>query len=841
MIKKKEVRYSEWIKFIRSEYSKISGDKEMKKNKSKKRSNQKRKEIAVASFTLFIICILLGSLSLIYFLNIPAGSDINGVYGSVYDGPYESWGIGGGGAMSSFSMSPYDTNLWFVGTDMGTLFRSIDAGGHWSPISQTEVVFSADLPRACYVGFSPRANIVFFARSHAWSTTEYRSTDYGVTWDEISLPLNDTEYIRYWFADSTQEELMFAASSEGLFKSVDFGETWARIGAVTGYSTGSFIDYTTNRVFHSTRDEILVSNDGGETFSTHYSATTNIQAFTGGRDSSGLTLAFLDNWPYAELASVDRRLPEDLPQVYIDSGRVDCIGYVWQSHDDSAFEMTTRVGGDHLCMAENDAQTIYVTGLRFWALTDSGSVTGTGVWLSRDAAATWDLSFMMLEEWDLWDSLEKSAVGLDIGYWDGGYESFSVNKRNSAIAGGSEYFFLHVSKNYGQDWLSPFTEYADDGPREKGKRWKSNGLEVTSTTRIEVHPTDENIIYAGFNDIHGMVSEDGGDTWRLLTGFLCNVIYDFAFDPDDTNVVYAASGYMHDWPIWWHALHLVSSGEEVPGGIFKSTDRGRTWARLTPDTGEMYFQYLSVAYNHITNTLYAGTQGKGIVRSLDDGASWEWYNTGIYSSEEMIIGQIEIDFENNNVYALLSGDYPEFENQNYTGLYMLDVYGGATSWKILRGTVHVPSEQSCANMWYYPSCFAVDFSSNLLSNNQRATIWLGDYENAGGMGQWLSTGIWKTTNGGDTWTRLYQYSFPTCIKIDPSNSNRVYFAGGYSVSGGWGYGGPLYTNDGGPTLLMNEGLPFEGVSHSIAFFLTKPDYMIYGFHGGGMRYGPKPT
>ena len=35
-----------------------------------------------------------------------------------YAGGYRPMGVGGGGAMSSFSMSPYN-DLWFVGTDMG--------------------------------------------------------------------------------------------------------------------------------------------------------------------------------------------------------------------------------------------------------------------------------------------------------------------------------------------------------------------------------------------------------------------------------------------------------------------------------------------------------------------------------------------------------------------------------------------------------------------------------------------------------------------------------------------------------------------------------------------------
>ena len=127
--------------------------------------------------------------------------------------------------------------------------------------------------------------------------------------------------------------------------------------------------------------------------------------------------------------------------------------------------------------------------------------------------------------------------------------------------------------------------------------------------------------------------------------------------------------------------------------------------------------------SHQTNTLYAGTQGKGLIRSIDGGDTWDWYNDGLFAAEEMIIAQIEIDFENNNVYTLLSGDYPEFDNQEHTGVYLLDVAGGASSWSSLRGTVH-PVSGAAYTPWIYPTCFAVDFSSDLLPNRQRSVIWL---------------------------------------------------------------------------------------------------------------------
>jgi carbamoyltransferase len=51
----------------------------------------------------------------------------------------------GGGAMAAYSISPYSA-LRFVGTDMGTLFRSTDGGHTWAPVSHAQDARAISLP-----------------------------------------------------------------------------------------------------------------------------------------------------------------------------------------------------------------------------------------------------------------------------------------------------------------------------------------------------------------------------------------------------------------------------------------------------------------------------------------------------------------------------------------------------------------------------------------------------------------------------------------------------------------------------------------------------------------------
>ena len=99
-------------------------------------------------------------------------------------------GVGGGGPLSSFSMSPY-TDLWLVGTKAGTVYRSTNRGTSWAPIDQEQIRMSGDLPFAPPVGFSADGTTLFFAP--CWGADKNqpcvakRSTDGGVTWNFMDV------------------------------------------------------------------------------------------------------------------------------------------------------------------------------------------------------------------------------------------------------------------------------------------------------------------------------------------------------------------------------------------------------------------------------------------------------------------------------------------------------------------------------------------------------------------------------------------------------------------------------------------------------------------------------
>lgn len=732
---------------------------------------------------------------------------------------YKAMGVGGGGAMSGFAINPY-SKLRLIGTDMGTLFRSIDDGASWQPINHNEAVFNSHLPHAVSPGFSSDGNTVFHASK---GLNPIRSIDKAQTFTPINIPLNG-ERILYWQNDSFNENRILCATTNSLFISEDKGDSWSKANTITGQSVGTFLSnlQQNNHIYHGTTDGIWKSTDNGLNFTKVYTPNGfSIRSLTGGEDLSGTTIAFIDDQGSSACAWAEPYRP-DWGDSSIDNTYANC-GFVWIGDDQMNFTKTTQEAGNHIKMAENDSDTIYITGGKEWI-----KQYGTQVRVTHDKGINWNLKLNQYD-WDTggaylpWPSslLEYSAVALDIGWYDDGYESFEINKRDSNQIGGSGFFFLHTSYDSGNTWKAPFTEYKDTGEKSASKRWQTRGIEVISIYRIKSHPNNSNLIYAATADIGGMISEDKGESFRI-SQVQYNSNYDYAFDIDDDQVVYAASGNSHDWPEAWRAAPIKSAG-----GIYKSTDRGQNWDRITP-TGDMNRQFLSVGYDSINKYIYGGSHQTGITRSTDDGSTWSYFNTGLPAGDK-IIPQIEINPANGNVYALVTGN-GDFSNQATTGIYFLDVANNSQTWTLLRGVVNYPPEADTGyNVWYYPTSFAVDFSSS------GQTLWLVDYEN---NGNWLMTGIWKSTDRGLNWNRVKQMTHPTTIIIDPNDSNKVYAAGQHTLDNSWGDGGHYRTEDGGISWVKNETVTLQQNARSIMLDPTDSSKVYLGFFGGGILHGP---
>jgi photosystem II stability/assembly factor-like uncharacterized protein len=145
-------------------------------------------------------------------------------------------------------------------------------------------------------------------------------------------------------------------------------------------------------------------------------------------------------------------------------------------------------------------------------------------------------------------------------------------------------------------------------PSAKSQTWKPLGPDGGDVRTLASDPSRPNFVYLGTTDGHIFGSEDGGRHWQLLglAGAAHNAIVTaIIVDPRDSDLLLAS--------IWTPE----SQGEG--GGIYRSTDRGRSWhpAGLVGHAVRAF-----VAAPSDPDTLVAGALD-GVFRSRDAGMNWE--------------------------------------------------------------------------------------------------------------------------------------------------------------------------------------------------------------------------
>lgn len=206
---------------------------------------------------------------------------------------------------------------------------------------------------------------------------------------------------------------------------------------------------------------------------------------------------------------------------------------------------------------------------------------------------------------------------------------------------------------------------SDDG----GKKWEHLGLEDShDIPRLAVDPRDPDVCYAaclghlwGHNATRGLYkTADGGKSWKAVlqiddkTG-CCDVI----LDPNNPDVVYAAM-YMRLRTPW----SMQSGGPE--GGIYKSTDGGATWKKLSGglpgQTGriglDIYAKDSNVLYAVVESTEEGANsirddrmRGGGLFRTEDAGKTWT--RLSVRSPRAFYFSKIKIDpSDDKRIYML---------------------------------------------------------------------------------------------------------------------------------------------------------------------------------------------
>lgn len=169
---------------------------------------------------------------------------------------------------------------------------------------------------------------------------------------------------------------------------------------------------------------------------------------------------------------------------------------------------------------------------------------------------------------------------------------------------------------------------------DAGDTWTSVGLEMVGQIgAVEIHPTNPDIVYLaaignpfGTSPDRGVYrTRDGGRTWEKVL-FVSDSVgaSDLELEPGNPTVIYAGlwRGERKPWTI------ISGAKPEAGVGIYKSTDGGDTWTRLTNGLPKTLIGKTDLAISpanprRIYALVEAPDPDEGLYRSDDAGATWQ--------------------------------------------------------------------------------------------------------------------------------------------------------------------------------------------------------------------------
>lgn len=205
-----------------------------------------------------------------------------------------------------------------------------------------------------------------------------------------------------------------------------------------------------------------------------------------------------------------------------------------------------------------------------------------------------------------------------------------------------------------------------------GKTFAHLGLQHTGHIKtIALHPSNPGIAFVaspghlwGYSGDRGLFqTADGGKTWKKVGGGLPNDgkigCSDVLFQPGNPNVLFAA---------FYQRLRTpyTFTGGSANGGIYKSTDGGKTWRKLSKGLAKGPSGNIDLSI-HLRNPnilvaayeadyhLPKDVPGSGVYRSDDGGESWKFLLK--HALRPYYHGQIEIDPVNPNHIYVVGRDF----------------------------------------------------------------------------------------------------------------------------------------------------------------------------------------
>ena len=492
-----------------------------------------------------------------------------------------------GGRSLGCAGSPGRPNEYYFGATGGGLWKTVDAGQNWFPVTDGQVKSSSvgavavaeTNPDIVYIGMGETQ----LRGSITQGDGVYKSTDAGKTWRHLGL--KETQAISRVRVHPTNPDIVYVAAlghpygdneERGVFRSTDGGNTWKKI-LYVGPNAGAadlIIDRTNPKILYATTWQVyrkawkmwgggelcklFKSVDGGDNW---IELSKNPGMPAGPLGKIGITVSPAD--PNRLWAIVEAN----------DGGvfRSDDGGWTWKRTNEERKLRQRAFYYSRIYADPWDRETVYCLNVGFYKSTDGGVTFNTEIipphgdnhdlWIDpnnpeRMVSANDGGGCVSINGGKTWTEQDYSTTQL--------YHVIATNDVPYHVAGAQQDNTTLAIPSDGWDHLLA------DGPNH-GYYYEVGGGE---SGYIAQHPTKLDLFYAGsqgalltrYNRATGQI-RDIQVYPRFFSGEPASALperwqwtYPIVFSPLDPNILYTCS--QHVW---------------------KTTDDGQSWERISPD------------------------------------------------------------------------------------------------------------------------------------------------------------------------------------------------------------------------------------------------------------------
>ncbi len=522
------------------------------------------------------------------------------------------------------------------------VYKSIDGGATWKKVlyvnpqtGASDLIIDPSNPDNLYAGTWELIRTPYSLESGGAGSGMYKSTDGGNTWESIKnnkgLPKGVWGIVGIAVAKSNTDKLyaLIENANGGLYVSNDAGKTWDlassdnNIRQRAWYYTKVFVDPADENKVYCPNVNFMVSSDGGKSFTSlrtphgdHHDLWIDpkngkrmVVADDGGAQVSmdaGRNWSTMMNQPTVQVyrLSTDNSFPYRILAAQQDNSAFRIKSSTYGAFiGESDFEVTA--GGESGYIVADPLNNDVVYG---------GSYGGL---ITRFDHKTGENRVI-----NVWPDNPMGAGAEAMKYrfqWNHPIFFSPHNPKKLYTAGNH----LFSTENEGASWTMLSPDLTTD---DKAKQKSSGGPITQDNTSVEYYctiftaaesPLEKDLLWTGSDDGIISVSKDGGKTWANVTPkdapkwIMWNRV---EVDPTRKGTAYfAGTRYKLD---------------DFAPYIYKTTDYGATWTKITNGIDPMHFTRAIVASPRKAGVLFAGTE-YGLYVSVNDGASWERFQLNL--------------------------------------------------------------------------------------------------------------------------------------------------------------------------------------------------------------------